>query len=136
MRNAFPRRTWDSYLSASEFDKPVSTTYRDKDGEAGFESFTPHKTTLSEHLLWQLGLSDIDNKTLEVGEALIGNINEDGYLESSTQEIADSLKVDRDDVENVLTDVVQGFDPPGVGARDLKECLLYRSGRSVQETHL
>jgi len=115
---------WDSYLSASNFDKPASMNFRDKDSEAGFESFTPQKTTLSEHLLWQLGLSDTDNKTLQIGEVLIGNINDDGYLEVSTQEVADSLGVHRNDVEEVLSNVVQGFDPSGVGARDLKECLL------------
>src|SRR4030066_214902 len=115
---------WDSYLSASNFDKPPSMNFRDKDSEAGFESFTPQKTTLSEPLLWQLGLSDTDNKTLQIGEVLIGNINDDGYLEVSTQEVADSLGVHRNDVEEVLSNVVQGFDPSGVGARDLKECLL------------
>jgi len=113
---------WDSYLSGSNFDKPASS-YIDNREEATFESFTPQKTTLSEHLLWQLRMSDIDKRWQQIGEALIGSINDDGYLEVPVQEMADSLGYDKEEIEKVLK-TIQDFDPPGVGARDLKECLL------------
>lgn len=118
---------WDSYLSGSSFDKPASVHHRDEEDETSFENFTPRKITLSEHLLWQLGLSNIDKTRLKIGETLIGSINEDGYLETSTQEIADTLGFDKEEVEKVLK-VIHDFDPPGVGARDLRECLLIQIG--------
>lgn len=116
---------WDSYLGGTDFDKPASS-YLDKREESSFESFTPQKTTLSEHLLWQLRMSDIDKGWQQIGEALIGNVNDDGYLEISVQEMADSSGSDKEEVEKVLK-VIQDFDPPGVGARDLKECLLIQT---------
>lgn len=129
---------WDSYLSGSDFDKPASSNnYKDKGEETSFENFTPQKTTLSEHLLWQLKLSEIDRKWLQIGEALIGNINEDGYLDVTPEEIANNFGVSKEDVEKALS-IIQDFDPPGVGARDLKECLLIQvralgAGNSIIE---
>jgi RNA polymerase sigma-54 factor len=110
---------WDSYLSGSDFHKP--SAHREEG--TTFESYTPQRTTLSEHLLWQLRLSGIEKERLRIGEAIIGNINDDGYLEVTTEEIATSLGVNMDEVEIVLG-TVQDFDPPGVGARNLRECLL------------
>ena len=100
---------WDSYLSGSNFDKPASS-YIDNREEATFESFTPQKTTLSEHLLWQLRMSDIDKRWQQIGEALIGSINDDGYLEVPVQEMADSLGYDKEEIEKILK-TIQDFDP-------------------------
>ncbi|MBI3358683.1 MAG: RNA polymerase factor sigma-54 [Nitrospirae bacterium] len=79
--------------------------------------------SLSDHLLWQLGLISLSEKEQEIGAALIGNIEDHGYLETSLEEIAGSVGTPVSRVENILK-VVQRFDPPGVGARNLSECLL------------
>ncbi|MFQ5580143.1 MAG: RNA polymerase factor sigma-54 [Nitrospiria bacterium] len=80
-------------------------------------------TSLVDHLLWQLGFSSLSGKEKEIGTLLIGDIDDNGYLRSSLDEIAASLESAHESVEKVLK-VVQDFDPSGVGARDLRECLL------------
>lgn len=79
--------------------------------------------TLADHLDWQLRMTSMDDKAREIGEAIIGNIDEHGYLQASIEEIREMGEYSRDDVVAAL-DIVQAFDPVGVGARDLKECLL------------
>ena len=79
--------------------------------------------SLSEHLLWQLRLSDFSREEEEIAEYIIGNIDEDGYLKVSVEYIAQEFGKTPEEVERVLKKV-QNFDPAGVGARDLQECLL------------
>lgn len=79
--------------------------------------------SLSDHLDWQVRMTSMDDKSREIGEAIIGNIDEHGYLQASMEELCDMGQYSQDEVSRALT-IVQGFDPVGVGARDLKECLL------------
>lgn len=82
-------------------------------------------TTLREHLLWQAGLAPFDEVQGEIAAHLIDAINDDGYLEDWAglcERIRQSLGVSQDAIDPVLRQV-QDFDPPGVGARDLAECL-------------
>ena len=83
------------------------------------------KSSLSDHLMWQLSLQIKDDDPLvrAIGTAIIGNLDDDGYLVASLEEIAAMGKWSLVDVERVLG-VVQGFDPIGVAARGLQECLL------------
>src|SRR5690606_1452271 len=74
-------------------------------------------------LRWQLHLSDLSPDEQEIGELLIGNLDVDGYLDGSLDEIANIAAVSVEAVEAVLRKL-QEFDPPGVCARDLRECLL------------
>jgi RNA polymerase sigma-54 factor len=80
---------------------------------------------LADHLMWQLSLQPgiADSLVRDIGSAIIGNLNDDGYLVASVEEIAAMGAWDTGDVERVLK-VVQAFDPVGVAARDLQECLL------------
>ncbi len=94
----------------------------------GTDVFPPFERNLKspdlyEHLLWQLRLSHTPEKISHIAEILINNLNEDGYLHVSVDEIADFAKSDVSDVEEALS-IVRDFDPPGVGARNLRECLL------------
>jgi len=79
-------------------------------------------TSLSDHLQWQLTLQASDETTRSIGDAVIGNLDDDGYLVASVDEIATMGGWSIEDVERILR-VVQGFDPIGVAARDLQECL-------------
>ncbi|MCK5505578.1 MAG: RNA polymerase factor sigma-54 [Thermodesulfovibrionia bacterium] len=82
-----------------------------------------NKTDLYEHLLWQLRLSHVSETTGPTAEIIINNLNDDGYLQASSEEIAKLADVDLNIVEEALS-YVQRLDPPGVGARNLQECLL------------
>jgi RNA polymerase sigma-54 factor len=78
--------------------------------------------SLTDHLEWQLSIQTNDEPTREIGEAIIGNLDDDGYLVASVDEIAGMGPWPIEEVESVLR-LVQGFDPIGVAARDLQECL-------------
>jgi RNA polymerase sigma-54 factor len=80
-------------------------------------------SSLADHLSWQLRLTADSDLSLEIGEAIIGNIDDDGYLQASTDEICAMGDYPCEEVTKSLR-TVQSFDPIGVGARDLKECLL------------
>jgi RNA polymerase sigma-54 factor len=88
-----------------------------------FESFLAKKTTLYDHLQWQLNLSLIRPEVKEAAISIIGNLNEDGYLTALLEEIATTGGHTLEDVSEALS-LVQTFDPAGVAARDLSECLL------------
>jgi RNA polymerase sigma-54 factor len=78
--------------------------------------------TLGEHLGEQLRLSNLGEMGLEIGEYLIGSLDENGYLQTSIEEVAEHFGVAPEKVEEVLS-VIQTFEPAGVGARNLQECL-------------
>src|SRR6476469_5452917 len=78
--------------------------------------------SLSDHLMWQLSLQTEDEKLKEIGGAILGNLDDDGYLVASVEEIAAMGEWPVADVERALQHV-QTFDPIGVAARDLQECL-------------
>jgi len=82
--------------------------------------------SLRDYLLEQFALRSKDFLESKIGEFLIGNIDQNGYLRIGTKEAAEVLGVDEKKVEEVLK-VIQGLDPPGIGARDLKECLLLQA---------
>ncbi len=91
-----------------------------------FEATLTKPENLSDHLTWQLEMTVAEDRTHEIAEAIIGNLNDDGYLDASLEEIrdmgADGRWTDQEVV--VALEIVQGFDPPGVAARSLSECLL------------
>src|SRR2546427_6524757 len=79
-------------------------------------------SSLSDHLLWQLSMQTDDPLTREIGEAIIGNLDDDGILVATVDEIASMGPWPTEEVERTLR-LVQTFDPIGVAARDLQECL-------------
>ena len=79
--------------------------------------------SLADHLLWQLSMQSSEGSTREIGEAIIGNLDDDGYLVATVEELARMGPWPVEDVESALA-LVQQFDPVGVAARDLQECLL------------
>lgn len=77
---------------------------------------------LYDHLLWQLRMTALDELTVEIGEAIVQNLDEDGLLRVPLEDVAAMGPWPLETVENVLARV-QGLDPPGVGARNITECL-------------
>ena len=93
--------------------------------------------TLRDHLLWQLEMDNFEPAERAIGRALIDSFNDDGYLTEAVEEIPDilrpELEVTREEVESVLGRI-QLFDPLGVGARDLSECLSIQLAQMAAET--
>jgi RNA polymerase sigma-54 factor len=87
------------------------------------ENTLSSSASLSDHLLWQLSMQTDDPLVREIGEAIIGNLDDDGTLVATVEELASMGPWAVEDVERALS-VIQGFDPVGVAARDLQECLL------------
>ncbi len=91
------------------------------------EATISHKTTLTEHLTGQLQVAELDDRGREIGLMIIGNLSDDGYLTDITvEEIAEQAKAPVELVQLVLTRI-QAFDPVGVAARNLRECLLIQA---------
>src|SRR6201988_1871226 len=88
-----------------------------------FEKFLSSPSGLSDHLEWQLSVTICSESVKEIAESIIGNLDENGYLTASMEELLQDGKYTQDDLDDALA-VVQDFDPIGVGARDLRECLL------------
>ncbi|PYT11505.1 MAG: RNA polymerase sigma-54 factor [Acidobacteria bacterium] len=87
------------------------------------ENILSKPQSLSDHLLWQLDMSIVPMGQKEIARAIVGNLDDDGYLRVPLEDIAAMGPWSLEEVEHALH-FVQEFDPPGVGARDLKECLL------------
>lgn len=86
-------------------------------------------TSLQENLLEQVRMSDLTSEQRQVAEMIIGNIDDYGYLQASVDELAFSTNIPAERIVDVLK-VIQTFHPPGVGARDLRECLLLQLERA------
>ncbi len=114
---------WESYLENAR-STPSLPVYRGGDEDLPtYENTLTNPSSLADHLGWQLKLSGMADKEKRMGEALIGNVNDDGYLMATLDEIAQKEGFDLHELEAILYRV-QEFDPLGVCARDLKECLL------------
>ncbi len=107
-------------LSATSWSGPSGGS---GDGEAAnLEAYVAEQVSLKDHLETQLTLATTDPAGRLIGQILIDSIDENGYFRGNLDEIADRLHAPRERVEAILR-LIQGFDPCGVGARDLAECL-------------
>jgi RNA polymerase sigma-54 factor len=117
---------WKEYLDNYSNDwHAASATPADYDDEKRptLESTLVRAQSLTEYLLWQLRMNQLEPEDEAVTALLIGNMDKDGYLQLATEDIAFQSGQDYDVVERALRRI-QELDPPGVGARDLRECLL------------
>ena len=141
---AAPKDAFSEVDFGSYFRDYLDPGYRtqpefEESDKPSFENFLSQPTTLSDHLAWQLGALSLDPGLLEAAEFVVGNLNEDGYLATSEEELAaafkeipESLEPEQREAEKAAIaevlrrgiDLVQHLDPAGVGARDLRECLL------------
>jgi RNA polymerase sigma-54 factor len=114
-------------LTAVMFDdhEERSLVAQEERDDLPFENIVRSTSSLNDHLDEQLRLSPEleDPMARRIGAEIIGNLDEDGYLRAELEEIAERCGVSVPEVEKVLA-IVQGFDPPGVAARSIQECLL------------
>jgi RNA polymerase sigma-54 factor len=113
---------WDSYIS--EYNTAwASSPHEESDDRSSFDNFVSRKANLFSHLTWQLEVSGRDDVQKEIGRYIVGNIDPNGYLSASIENIMKATNRSRDEVIEVL-DAIHEFDPVGVAARDSMECLL------------
>jgi len=114
---------WQTYLEGNHLSGTSSEMYEGDDDRPSYENLLTKKSSLGDHLLWQLNLSRIaDDERLAAAE-IIGNVDENGYLQASVEEIVSGSGLARPVVERALS-LVQDFDPPGVASHTLQDCLL------------
>ena len=116
---------WDSYLEGYNYS--AGEQYADDDDDRpSYENLLTKSSSLSDYLIWQMNLTNTTDLERRVGSELIGNIDEDGYLRIALDEVAETCQVDEELVAGVLAKI-QEFDPPGIAARNLQECLLLQT---------
>ncbi len=124
---------WREYFQQNQVIHPHS---RDDDSKRLYLlNSMSQAESLQEHLLRQLSLSNLSEEDRQIGELMIGNINDDGYLAITVEELAETTGYKLERLERIL-DVIRDFDPIGVGSRDLRECLEQQLDRlGMSGTH-
>src|SRR5690606_37531474 len=140
--NATKDVDWEKFLENRTLQQPSEASK----GPAGYDDLPPIEQNLTrpkslpDHLLWQLQLGDFSDVERRFGELVIGNLDDNGFLDLkgverpdgtrtpdlTIEDLADEAELHRDDAPLVL-EMIQNFDPIGVAARDLRECLLIQA---------
>ena len=119
---------WEKYLENYANQAPTPTSYQaPADGLPTLEATLGSKESLADHLRWQLRMTTVSDEEEHFINLVIGNLDADGYLKDATiEDLAVESNLELEDAEEVLK-MVQMFDPVGVAARDLRECLLVQA---------
>ncbi len=118
---------WEEYFWSDRQIGGSDSSSSSQDEFPSSEQTMANAASLEDHLLWQLSLSGLSEREKTIGRSIIGNLDDDGYLRMSLVEMVSGTDFAEVEVESVLKDV-QSFDPTGVAARDLVECLLLQIG--------
>lgn len=124
---------WRDYMAQSS-----SYSGRSQEAEEKRQFFLdsiPTQETLQQHLMGQLNQNALDADDRKTAELIIGNIDDNGFLQTTPEEMALNTGIPPEDFESMLT-LIQSFHPPGVGARDLRECLLIQLKREGRQNSL
>lgn len=126
---------WDKYVET--YNSTSSTPYTgegvSKDDAPNYENMVSKGKSLAEHLEWQLRMEDLSEIEWKIARAIIHNINDEGYLVESFDELIAQVDIDREHANDMLT-MIQLLDPIGCGARDLRECLLIQAN-ALPDSH-
>lgn len=119
---------WEKYVESYNVNSstPASSRVSKKSGEDQFvniENMVTKTESLYDHLIWQLRMTGFSNKEEDFGKLIIENINDDGYLDVDFDKLKKKTNLKEEAAEEVLLKI-QEFDPVGIAARDIKECLL------------
>lgn len=135
-RNPADKIDWESFLENYSAPTPTNSYKGMSDDRPGVEQTLSTSESLTEHLMEQVRLSGMSEDEEYLATLIIGNLDEYGYLRAATvEDIAEDAEASVEDVEFILTEI-QRFDPLGVGARDLQECLLIQVDRLFPEDEL
>jgi RNA polymerase sigma-54 factor len=123
---------WDDYWPDT-YDAPTAPRIDDPDAEF-YERVPVTVKSLGDHLIEQLRLTERPEEEIALGEYLIGSIDENGYLQTTVDEVAEATGVAPEKIEEILV-LLQSFEPPGVAARNLQECLwIQLAQKKMEET--
>jgi RNA polymerase sigma-54 factor len=149
-----PKDAFNEVDFGSYFQDYLDPGYRtqpeyEENEKPSFENFLSQPTTLSDHLAWQLGALSLDAQMEEAADFVVGNLDDDGYLTASEEELAAAFRKAPEgapagnghmpdeaatlDLIHRAADLVRSLDPAGVGARDLRECLAMQIAAQQQE---
>jgi len=116
---------WNNYIE--EYNTSGNISYEPEERDTPqYESFVAKRKSLDEHILWQLLMTFPSKEEEAIGSIIVGNIDDNGFLTTSVEEIAESTGHDIEKINDVLS-LMQTFDPLGVCARNLEECLLIQA---------
>ena len=118
---------WENYLDSYSSSAPMPSYRPDSDDLPSLEATLTRTESLHDHMVWQLKMSELAERQMEIGMLILGNIDPDGYLkEPPIDDLAAELDCTNEEIEVVL-EKIQGFDPVGIGARNLEECMLIQA---------
>ncbi len=124
---------WENYLDNYSMAPPMPSFKPNSDDLPSLENTLTRKPSLFDHLVWQLKLSNFNDQDESIGMMIIGNLGPNGYFsEPSVEEIATEMELPVEQVERVLQRI-QEFDPLGVAARNLSECLLIQARHAGED---
>ena len=123
---------WESYLE-TQHKAPREASHGNEE-IMNYENIISSTQTLHDHLYWQVKMTGFADHEEKAADAIIAHIDDDGYLKVPLAQIAEEENLALDDLEDALS-LIQEFDPPGVGARDLKECLLIQAKILEEDTN-
>ncbi len=122
---------WESYIENQ--NRPSSTGSAGSEEIMNYENIITAKQTLNDHLMWQVKLGGFNEEEEYLLSVLVAYIDEDGYIKVPIEKIAEDEEVDSIELEEMLP-FLHELDPAGVGARDLKECLLIQAKHLEEDT--
>ena len=117
---------WENYVESSQNSyafEPRNLAHGGGEELPNYENIVTSHTSLHDHLEWQVHMGDYTPEEKQLCEEIIGNLDDNGYLQSPLADIAEKTKIQLSDLEDALC-IIQDLDPVGVGASDLKECLI------------
>lgn len=119
---------WDAYLEDFNSDSSSTAPSMKEIPEDGptYENILTKTSSLEEHLQWQLGMLKLMENEEKLGQMIIASLNDDGYFEGDLVKMAEEVGLDFEDAEEILR-MIQNFDPLGIAARNLQECLMVQA---------
>lgn len=125
---------WENYTEDNYKQSQASQSMRNEEVQ-NYENLITRHETLQEYLLWQVKMSGFSEEEERVSTKIIGNIDDDGYLKVSIREACPEEEALPDEELESILGLVHEFDPPGVGARTLEECLLIQAKVIGEDTN-
>jgi len=130
------RPTWMEYTDSGSVRIPRSGKTKFGTGIFDMDHVVSTEKSLYEHLIWQIQMSGFSNKEKVHLNLLVDHLDDDGYLKTSLEEITDEIDVELSDLQRALK-ILHSMDPCGVGAKDLKDCLMIQAHQHQNgNTHL
>lgn len=123
---------WESYIEAQ--NRPLQHQGGNTDEIMQYENVISTNQTLHDYLMWQVQLGGFNEEEANLISVLISYVDDDGYIKVPLEQIAQEESVDAQELTEMLP-FVHEFDPPGVGARDLKECMLIQAKHLEEDTN-